>query len=82
MECGFISEPKIKSIKITDIEVEDVNEAIIYQSFDGNETIVLIPVDTGKYECRVENDLGVQSRFIILGQKRKLSFISLTSRWG
>lgn len=70
LECGFISEPKIKSIKITDIEVEDVNEAIIYQSFDGNETIVLIPVDTGKYECRVENDLGVQSRFIILGQKR------------
>jgi hypothetical protein len=36
-----------------------------------NDTKIAISVKTGRYECRIENELGVQSRLIILSPKGK-----------
>jgi len=72
LACGFISVPAAKSVRITDLEIEDRTQAIVFESFDGPSlaNLVQIQAHTGRYECRIENELGVQSAFIVLGQKR------------
>ena len=71
MECSFISQPPPSSVRITNLETDNVKEAVVYDSDMENDTKIAISVKTGRYECRIENELGVQSRLIILSPKGK-----------
>ena len=64
--CGFISEPGLESIQIIDMDAEDVNESIVYESTDVTSDVVQIEPGTGRYECKVTNSLGTTTKFIVL----------------
>ena len=61
----------MKSIQIYDIDAVS-DQALLFQSFNGSiADSIRIPLDTGRYECRVENEFGVQSKILVLGRDRK-----------
>ena len=64
--CGYISEPGLESIQIIDMDAEDVNESIVYESADVTSDVVQIEPGTGRYECKVTNSLGTTTKFIVL----------------
>lgn len=64
--CGFISEPGLESIQIIDMDAEDVNESIVYESSDVTADVVQVEPGTGRYECKVTNSLGTTTKFIVL----------------
>jgi len=64
--CGYISEPGLESIQIIDMDAEDVNESIVYESADVTSDVVKIEPGTGRYECKVTNSLGTTTKFIVL----------------
>ena len=56
----------MESIQIIDMDAEDVNESIVYESADVTSDVVQIEPGTGRYECKVTNSLGTTTKFIVL----------------
>ena len=56
----------MESIQIIDMDAEDVNESIVYESADVTSDMVQIEPGTGRYECKVTNSLGTTTKFIVL----------------
>lgn len=65
-QCGFISEPPALEIAIVDMDAESTEDAIIYQGSRNEAEMIEINPGTGRYECRVRNDLGTTTKFIVL----------------
>ena len=75
LECAFLSEPGLKSIQIVDLDAQS-KQALLFQSFNGSLTdSIRVPLDSGRYECRVENEFGIQSKILVLGRNRKYFLI-------
>jgi len=64
-QCGFIAEPPALEIAIVDMDAEVEEDAIIYRGSKDAKMIEINP-GTGRYECRVRNDLGTTTKFIVL----------------
>lgn len=60
------------------MDSESPNDQIIYRGTSGEQ--VEINPGTGRYECRVRNDLGTTTKFIVLHPSGKLQ-TQLTILW-
>ena len=58
-------------IAIVDMDAETSEDAIIYRGSKDAKMIEINP-GTGRYECRVRNDLGTTTKFIVLHPSGKL----------
>ena len=74
----------MESIQIIDMDAEDVNESIVYESADVTSDVVQIEPGTGRYECKVTNSLGTTTKFIVLHPQGTFNFPFSTSgfKWG
>ena len=54
------------------MDAESTEDAIIYQGSRNEAEMIEINPGTGRYECRVRNDLGTTTKFIVLHPSGKL----------